>query len=316
MPAPPTRSDRPRPFLKWAGGKTQLLAQFEALYPPAMDVRRYLEPFVGSGAVFFQVRDLLRPKEVILADSNQDLVQVYRSVRDEVEEVIRRLRHHRSRHSREHYYRVRALGPRRLSSAGRAARLIYLNKTCFNGLFRVNRAGKFNVPMGRYRNPPILDEENLRAASASLQKVELKVAHFRKTLDYARAGDFIYFDPPYHPVSATSYFTSYTSGSFQLSDQAELADVYRELHRRGCLLMLSNSECTAIRRLYERSPEFSVVPVSARRSINSNAGKRGRVSELAVLNYRPARGRTIQPASVARGSTRGRRSSRRPSLSI
>jgi len=294
----------PRPFLKWAGGKTQLLPQFDALYPSSQSVRRYIEPFAGSAAVFFHVRSLFRPEQVFLADSNEELINVYRAIRDDVETVIRRLAKHKVAHSRDHYYRVRAQRPHRLSNLSRAARMIYLNKTCFNGLYRVNGSGAFNVPLGRYKNPPIVDAENLRAVSDALRVVTLKVAHFEETLDYAREGDFIYFDPPYYPVSQTSYFTSYTSASFQASDQERLADVYTALAGRGCLLMLSNSDTPFIRQLYRR---FAVRTwtVRARRSINSSADRRGSVSELVVLNYEP--GCSSHAASAPKGRAVGAR---------
>jgi DNA adenine methylase len=274
----------PVPFLKWAGGKTQLLPQLEPLYPAPEGVRRYIEPFVGSAAVFFHVRSLLRPGQVILSDNNEELIHVYRAVRDDVKSLIRRLSRHKAAHSREHYYAVRRENPARMPPSSRAARLIYLNKTCFNGLYRVNSRGEFNVPMGRYSDPPILDARNLRAVSAALRGVDLRVAHFSEVLEFARAGDFIYFDPPYHPLSATSYFTAYTKGSFGEADQRELARVYRELDRRGCLVMLSNSAAPLIEKLYKG---FDVRKVYARRSINSNATRRGQIQEVVVLNYVP-----------------------------
>jgi len=282
---PPYRkSDLPHPFVKWAGGKTQLLPQFEALYPPSARVRRYIEPFLGSAAVFFQVRNLLRPKRAVLADSNEELINAYQAIQGNTSKVIRILSKHKRLHSEEHYYLTRSRQPRDLSPIERASRFIYLNKTCFNGLYRVNAGGGFNVPMGRYQDPPILDAGNLRNVALSLKGVELRTAHFRKTLDYAKAGDFIYFDPPYHPVSETSYFTSYTRDSFRASDQEELAEVFATLSRRRCLVMLSNSDCPFIRRLYAG---FAIRTVRARRSINSKADRRGQVSEVVVLNYKP-----------------------------
>ncbi len=282
-----------KPFLKWAGGKSQLLEQFSPLYPRAGHVRRYFEPFLGSGAVFFDVRSLLRPAQSLLSDENTELMNTYAAVRDDVEGVIRALAGHRTSHCRDHYYRVRAQRPSRLSSAARAARMIYLNKTCFNGLYRENSKGIFNVPMGRYVNPPILDAENLRAVHRVLKGARMERGHFSRVLRRARKGDFIYFDPPYHPLSATAYFTSYTKGAFTAEDQEELAGVYAELARRGCRLMLSNSDCSFIRRLYR---QFDIRTVRARRSINSNAGRRGSIRELVVRNYEvPRSGRRGDP---------------------
>lgn len=296
----------PGPFLKWAGGKSQLLAQFEPLYPPRPTVARYVEPFVGSGAVYFDVRCRLRPRRAILADGNAALIDAYRGVRDHVEQVIRLLRRHKEAHSERRYYEVRSQRPDRLSPAARAARLIYLNKTCFNGLYRVNSRGEFNVPIGRYVAPAILDETNLRAAAAALAGAELKAAHFSEAASYARAGDFVYCDPPYHPLSATSHFTSYTEGAFGPADQEELARVARALHAKGCLVMLSNSECDFIRDLY-RDPAFKIHVVHARRSINSKAERRGRIREVVILNYDPDRLRAARPLRSVRGSQRARR---------
>jgi DNA adenine methylase len=282
---PRRRNEIPRPFLKWAGGKTQLLGQFESLYPQPSLVKRYLEPFVGSAAVFFQIRNLCQPREVVLADSNAELINSYRAIQQEVEKVIRLLAKHRKSHSEEHYYRMRAHRPSELSSSELAARTIYLNKTCFNGLYRVNSRGGFNVPIGRYEDPPILDARNLRAASAALRGVELLQGHFRDTLQYARNGDFIYFDPPYQPLSTTAFFTAYTRNPFGPSDQEELAEVFRLLTERGCRVMLSNSDTPLIRRLYRG---FDLRTVDARRSINSKADRRGAIKEIVVLNYEPS----------------------------
>lgn len=285
--APTTRaapSAVPRPFLKWAGGKTRLLPQLAALYPPG-DLWRYVEPFVGSAAVFFHVRSCLEPRRILLADDNPELIGVYAAVRDDVASVIRLLEGHRRKHSSDHYYAVRGQVPSKLEAAARAARMIYLNRTCFNGLYRLNSRGAFNVPMGRYEHPTILDAENLRAVSLALKGVALKRAHFRATLRYARAGDFIYFDPPYQPLSKTSSFTSYTAGAFGEEDQEELAAVYAELAGRGCFLMLSNSESPLVRRLYRA---FDIRRVTAARAINSRADRRGAIDEVVVINYEPS----------------------------
>jgi DNA adenine methylase len=209
-------------------------------------------------------------------------------VRDDVESLIALLAKHQRRHSEEHYYAVRDRDPRRLEPAESAARLIYLNRTCFNGLYRVNRHGRFNVPMGSYDNPKILDAANLRAASAALRGVRLKVADFRDMLAVARKGDFIYFDPPYQPLSPTSSFTSYAvrdgRAGFDEDDQRELAEAYARLARRGCRVMLSNSDTPLVRRLYRR---FRICGLDARRNINSKSDRRGAIREVVVLNYEP-----------------------------
>ena len=268
--------------MKWAGGKSQLLPQFLSLYPEQGSVGRYLEPFLGSGAVFFHVQGLLKPSHAVLTDTSAELIDTFLAVRDEVDALIELLRRHQAQHIESYYYEVRSQNPQ--ARAERAARLIYLNKTGFNGLYRVNSRGIFNVPFGHRANPTILNEASLRAASMALQKAELHARDFRDLPTVARKGDFIYFDPPYQPLSKTASFTSYTSGSFGEQDQRDLADLYAKLDRRGCLLMLSNSDTPLIRELFAR---FHIHCVSARRMINSNGKKRGPVSELVVLNYDP-----------------------------
>lgn len=277
-----------RPFLKWAGGKTQLLPQFARLYPPADQIKRYVEPFLGGGAVFFHVRSVLNPEKAVLWDNNEELIATFRAVRDEVEEVICRLRDLKRRHAAQgktHYLKIRAQRPKKPAST--AARLIYLNKTCFNGLYRVNSRGEFNVPMGCYKNPAILDEDGLREASRQLKRAEIDARDFKELPRFAKPGDFVYLDPPYHPMSSTSYFTSYTRDSFGEDDQRALSRVYEELCRKGCFVMLSNSDSPFINRLYSRfdSQKIHVHRVSARRNINSRAERRGPVTELVVVNY-------------------------------
>lgn len=272
--------NHPRPFLKWAGGKSRLLSQFAPLFPTGF--ARYIEPFVGSGAVFFNLWQQDRLHSVALWDHNAELINCYTVVRDATDDLIERLAAHAARHDKDYYYAVRALRLETLGPAARAARTIYLNKTCFNGLFRVNRKGEFNVPMGRYANPHILDRDNLLAAARALRDVDIDARDFRTLPAVARAGDFVYFDPPYHPVSATAHFTSYTAGDFRESDQRDLAAVYRQLDGVGCRLMLSNSDTPLIRELYA---DFRIETVFVSRAINSRADRRGKVPELVVLNY-------------------------------
>lgn len=263
-----------RPFLKWAGGKGQLLEQMQRLLP--QNYNRYLEPMVGGGALFFH----LRPACALLADLNDELINVYRVVRDNVEELIVDLRRHRN--TREYYYAIRDTDPARLPPVVRASRFIYLNKTCYNGLYRVNRLNRFNVPFGRYKNPDIVNAAGLRAASRALQAADLRTGDFSLVLEYARPGDFIYFDPPYQPLNSTSRFTSYTAGSFGEGEQKRLALVFWELTRRGCLAMLSNSDTPLIRELYRG---LRIETVRARRAINSRPDRRGSITELVILNY-------------------------------
>ena len=269
-----------KPFLKWAGSKSQLLPVFSALYPPAAKVERYLEPFVGCGAVFFQVQALLKPKHAILCDNNAELIATFCAVRDRPQDVIAALNKHAKAHSEEYFYKIRAQQPS--DPMAIAARLIYLNKTCFNGLYRVNSKGGFNVPFGHRTNPSIVIEDRLLEISRVLKGVEIRARDFREIPDHAKPGDFIYFDPPYHPMSGTAYFTSYTSGEFIERDQRDLADVFARLDRMGCLLMLSNSDVPLMEELYGK---YVVHKVQARRMINSNGEKRGPVSEVVVCNY-------------------------------
>jgi len=269
----------PAPFLKWAGGKGRLLAQLLPLLPPGVEARRHAEPFFGGGAMFFA----RRPGRALLADVNGELIAAYEMVRDRLDEVLRALAPHAEAHDPEHYYRVRDRYNARLGSPPeRAAMFIYLNRTCFNGLHRVNRRGEFNVPAGRYRNPRILDPEGLRVASAALQGATLRCADFEALLVDARPGDFVYFDPPYHPVSGTARFTDYATGGFRDDDQVRLRDVFRVLDRRGCKLMLSNSDVPFIHDLYRGYP---IDLVAAPRAINSDRTRRGPVTEVVVRNY-------------------------------
>jgi DNA adenine methylase len=278
--APETRR-APAPFVKWVGGKGRLLAQLQPLLPKGVDRMRHVEPFAGGAAMFFA----RRPERAVLCDVNPALVGTYRMVRDRVDDVITALVPLAARHDAEHYYRVRErYNDTREGEHGpeRAAMFIYLNKTCFNGLHRVNRRGEFNVPAGRYVNPRILDDEGLRAACASLQGAELVNEPFEALLSIARPGDFVYLDPPYEPISSTASFTSYARDGFDQDDQARLRDVFDELSRRGCRCMLSNSDVPFIRELYRR---HRVDTVAAPRAVSCDARTRGSVSEVVVRNY-------------------------------
>jgi DNA adenine methylase len=267
------------PFLKWAGGKWSIAQRIERLLPRDVRSRVYREPFVGGGAMFFY----LQPRRAVLSDSLVDLVCTYRVVQQHAEALITRLSQLRETHSTEQYYQVRTLfnTEREAPRVERAAWLIYLNKTCFNGLFRTNRDGGFNVPEGRFKNPGILDPQNLRLAAAALAEADLVHATFDHLVDRAEPGDMIYLDPPYVPLSKTSSFSSYADGAFTLRDQARLADVFRTLDARGCLLALSNSDTPEVRRLYEG---FDVSPIIAPRAISSKAATRGEVTELLIRN--------------------------------
>jgi DNA adenine methylase len=264
------------PIVKWVGGKTKLLDELTARMPAHFG--RYYEPFCGGAALFFRVA----PYRAVLADSNADLMAVYAALRSDVTAVIARLEQHRAVHDETHYYATRAQWNDRYarwSPADRAAAFIYLNKTCFNGLWRVNRAGAFNVPIGRYTDPPICVPDALRAAQVVLARAELRCADYRAVVADAEPGDFVYFDPPYDPVAPTANFTSYTAAAFGPDDQRALADTARELVARGVHVMLSNSDTSFVRGLYRG---FNIGRVRCTRAINSNAAKRGEVDEVIV----------------------------------
>lgn len=241
----------------------------------------YHEPFVGGGALFFELIAQRRANTVYLSDINLSLIDVYIALRDCVDDVIAVLRQHR--HEHDYYYQVRALRPADLSLPERAARIIFLNKTCYNGLYRENRRGEFNVPFGRYKNPTICDEPNLRAASHVLQGIDIARRPFSTALDYAKGGDFVYFDPPYYPISATANFTSYDRDGFGADEQRQLRDVFSALGDNGVRAMLSNSDTPFIRELYDG---FPMDQVYVARAVNSKANGRGKVAELIIRNYR------------------------------
>ena len=283
----PLRSDLDaKPFVKWAGGKGQLLKQFESLFPTHFS--RYVEPFVGGGAVFFHLNHRFITNGAILNDLNQELMNCYKAIRDQVDDLIEELYRHEPHKTEESYfYEIREWDRKPDFSArgpiGQAARTMFLNRTCYNGLYRVNSKGQFNVPCGRYKNPRVCDEENLRAVNQALQGVELYSEDFEKCVGRAGRGDFVYLDPPYHPLSETASFTSYTKEDFTKDDQVRLAQVFHQLNERECQVMLSNSCTSFIRKLYDG---YRQEKVTARRAINCRGDGRSSVSELVILNYR------------------------------
>ena len=312
-PDPPRRNGSAvdsavRPFLKWAGGKRQLLPALRKFYPQGFGA--YHEPFLGSGAVFFDLAGRLANCRVRLTDANADLIGCWLRLRDEPDAVVEGLRKLESAYRRapgDHFYRVRnrKFNPARRKimngtgiqaeayTADLAAMFVYLNRTGYNGLFRLNSSGLFNVPRGRYKNPRICDEDNLRRVSSTLSALEVKIEHasFDAVLRSARRGDFVYFDPPYAPLSTTAQFTSYTSGGFGSEEQRRLQQVMIELAKRKCHVVLSNSTAPEIAALYDGNPDAEEIglqayKVPARRAINSNASRRGHVDEYIITNVR------------------------------
>ena len=274
------------PFLKWAGGKTQILFELEKFVPS--EFNRYFEPFLGGGAVFFHLTGKNLHFTAYLSDTNEELITVYRVVKGDVEKLIDILKKHQKDYDKgptEFYYELRKFVPH--TDVERAARFIALNKTCYNGLYRVNKGGIFNVPIGRYKNPLICASNNLRNASLSLRnsKVIIERSDYKQiVLENAREGDFIYLDPPYNPASSTASFTSYTNSGFTNTDQKELRDVFTELMNRKCKVLLSNSDTKFIRELYS---EFATYfkEVNVLRSINCRGSKRIGHKELIISSY-------------------------------
>ena len=269
---------QPRPFLKWAGGKRQLISQMDKYFPK--NYNKYIEPFIGGGAIFYH----LLPENSIISDNNPDLINCYKVIKEDVEGLIKSLKKHK--YEKDYYYEIRALDRDQksyaeLSDVEKASRSIYLNKTGYNGLYRVNSKGLFNVPFGRHKNPKICDEENLRKVRQVLKNVKIQLGSFEICLDFAEKGDLIYLDPPYFPLSDTALFTSYTKDIFDKSSQLKLFDMFKELNERGCYIMLSNSYSEFIIELYK---EFKIITLKAKRNINSNSQKRGLINEVLILN--------------------------------
>lgn len=266
------------PIVKWVGGKRQLM--FELLKNMPKSYNRYFEPFIGGGALFFE----LRPENAYISDMNEELINLYSIVRDNVYDLIADLNKHEV--SKEYFLEIRNLDRtdeyKNLSNVQRASRFIYLNRTCFNGLYRVNSQGQFNVPFGNYKNPRIVDENNLLNCSELLKNTEIKCADFSGILLKVKKGDFVYFDPPYVPLNETSSFTSYTKNGFDMDMQFELREVCNELNSMGVMFMLSNSDTKLVNELYAN---YEIKKVFASRAVNANADGRGKITEVLVRNY-------------------------------
>jgi DNA adenine methylase len=274
----------PKPFVKWAGGKRQLLPVITHHIPSKFD--RYFEPFLGGGAVFFSLVTKERKAKWFISDLNSDLILSYVTIRDNVKELVTSLENHATHYSKDqsgYYYKVREANPK--NEIDKVSRLIFLNKTCFNGLYRVNSKGKFNVPVGRYVNPNIVNKENLYEVSKVLQSkdISIKCQDFEDALKVGQ-GDFVYLDPPYQPVSSTASFTSYTDSDFDFSDQKRLYNKFKALDKKGVKVLLSNSKSDEIIELFQ---EFSdgIIQINANRFINSVSKNRTGHTELLIKNY-------------------------------
>ena len=265
------------PFVKWAGGKRSIISELEKYVPEQFG--NYYEAFVGGGAMFFHLQD--RITKAFLSDINFELVLAYNVIKHNPDELIASLKVHKAKHNEEYYYKVRdqhdLQDPIKVVS-----RFLYLNKTCYNGLYRVNKKGRFNTPMGRYKNPDIVPENNIKLCTTALQEAEVNYWQFDQI--EPQEGDFVYFDPPYVPLSPTSSFTSYNKNGFGRADQERLAETMAQLTARGVKVMLSNSSAPMVYELHGRST-YRLIDIQARRSINSKAGRRGPIKELLILNY-------------------------------
>jgi DNA adenine methylase len=279
----------PKPFIKWAGGKRQLISKLLRYAPIEFD--EYYEPFLGGGALFFKLSSLGKIKHAHLNDSSKVLIDAYKTIKEKPKDLIAELKSGKYKNDKKTFYEIRKEQPADLVKA--TARFIYLNKTAFNGLYRVNSKGEFNVPFGNYKNPKILDEQNILAVSKALQRDDLGSVDFEKAVESAKEGDFVYFDPPYQPLSKTSSFTSYTKENFGLKDQERLAKTFRELHDNGCLVMLSNSYSQPILELYKDFRK-NIQPVLATRMINCKAEGRGKIKEVIITSYK-----CYEPLNVA-----------------
>lgn len=270
------------PILKWVGGKRQLLDRIEPLIPKCST---YYEPFIGGGAVLFS----RQPEKAVINDSNQELINVYLTIKEEPEALIEKLNEHKEKNSEDYFYRIRALDRDKkvfehMTNVERAARSIYLNKTCYNGLFRVNSSGEFNSPWGRYKNPNITNETTINALHSYFNKANIiiKCGDYRVALKGIRKGAFVYLDPPYMPISSSASFTAYTAGGFGEKEQIILKEQCDALNAKGIQFLLSNSSCPFIEDLYK---DYIIEHVNAKRAINANPEKRGDIREVLVRNY-------------------------------
>ncbi|HEL1757254.1 DNA adenine methylase [Streptococcus suis] len=271
-----------QPFTKWTGGKRQLLPVIKSLMPD--NYNSYFEPFIGGGAIFFE----LIPKKAIINDFNSELINCYRQIKDNPQKLIELLVEHQKNNSKDYYLELRSVDRddriHAMTDTERAARIMYMLRVDFNGLYRVNSKNQFNVPYGRYKNPKIVDSDLILSISQYLNKnnIEILTGDFEKAVEDVGAGDFVYFDPPYIPLSETSAFTSYTHEGFSYEDQVRLRDVFRKLDKKGAYVMLSNSSSPLVEELYKG---FNIHKVEAIRTNGAKASSRGKISEIIVTNY-------------------------------
>ncbi len=274
-----------QPFIKWVGGKRGLLKQILDKLPKKFE--NYHEPFLGGGALFFELysRELLRDKQIFLSDINSELINAYNVIKNNPLELIDNLEEYKEKHNKEFYYKIRELDRQsdfqNLPDIKRATRFIYLNKTCFNGLYRVNKKGYFNTPIGSYKNPNIADRETILNASEALQNAIITNKSFNDVLNHVNTNDLVYFDPPYYPLTQTANFTAYDENLFLDEKQRELFDIFEELHKKECFILHSNSDTDFIKELYQ---EHNIEFVQASRFINSKSSGRGKINEVLIKN--------------------------------
>lgn len=270
------------PFLKWVGGKRKLIPEIKKMLPGGLSKYTYYEPFVGGGALLFD----LQPTQAVINDSNEELINVYTVIRDHPKELIDELKKHKN--TPEYFYEIRSIDRKpifnNISNIERASRIIYLNKTCYNGLYRVNNSGKFNSPFGKYKNPNIVNESVIKAVSNYLNNAQVEILNvdYEVALRNVSKNAFVYLDPPYHPISKSSNFTGYVRGGWGEKDQLRLRDICNNLNKKGVKFLLSNSSSDFIKEIYD---EYNIHTVRASRSINSDSSKRGKVDELLIRNY-------------------------------
>jgi DNA adenine methylase len=271
------------PVVKWVGGKRQIIDEIITYVPDSFST--YYEPFLGGGAVLFE----LQPKKAVVNDVNEELMNIYEVIKDNVDELIEGLKRHKIKNDKAYFYEIRELDRDReqynlLTPVERASRIIYLNKTCYNGLFRVNKSGEFNAPFGNYKNPNIVNETTLRTVSAYFNKAKIRFTcqDFEDALKWSRKGAFVYLDPPYDPVSETASFTGYDKGGFDHNEQIRLKKTCDKLNKKGIKFLLSNSATDFIMDLYQ---DYKIEVIQAKRAINSKADRRGNVDEVLVMNF-------------------------------